>query len=1072
MRKKSAKSADPLVTIEAALDPATRDSPSAAYGHVVPAAQPAVAAILVRRHPKISTWIVCTDARRQEEVAADLLAWGAHPTLFPELEPLTNSEGIADPEVLSERLEVLGRLATGDKLCLVITADQLDSPVPAPETFRRHALTLSVGDRHDVATLERTLASASYESVPKIFSRGQFARRGGILDIFSWQHSQPIRIEFFDEDIESIRSFHLDSQVSIENLTRCEILTGDTDKKHVPLTTYRRKGDLTLHLDPEDPPDDESVIISQSELPDQPEKVPFHPPGIDVFEAGDLVVNEAKRRRFFDQLREWTGEKWNVTLVCNNEGEWERFSELARDNGVDPQTLHFREGSLIAGFTCPAARLAVLSDAELFGRSASQRARRQWIRRERAAAARGGMDYTEFESGDLVVHLDHGIGKYIGLEHLESAPPSDPDTPAATQQVLALEFADSSKLYVPLDQAWQVSRYVGLGKRNPPLSTLGDGKWQRAMKKAERSIFEYAATMLRLQAERDTSVGHAFGPDTHWQHEFESAFVYTPTSDQLRAIEETKLDLEAPRPTDRLICGDVGFGKTEVAIRAIFKAVMGGKQAALLAPTTVLAQQHAQTLRERLSEYPVTVESLHRFRTRAEQTATVGGLAAGSVDVVVGTHRLLSEDVIFKDLGLVVVDEEQRFGVRHKEILKDRFRLIDVLTLSATPIPRTLYLALMGARDMSLIETPPPNRQPVETTICAYDERIIRDAIVRELKRGGQVYLLHNRVRTIDKLAARIVELVPHARVAVGHGQMGEHELEPIMRSFVAGDIDVLVSTTIIESGLDIPNANTILIDRADRFGLADLYQLRGRVGRSHHKAYAYLLLPRELMTATGDARKRVQAIKQYSELGAGFKIAMRDLEIRGAGNILGTAQSGHILAVGFDLYCKMLKRSVATLQGTKSGAASLATARLDFVTTSESEFIGHSDPSTSNPAPDLLPAFLPTRYIAEPHARIEAYRKLADAPDRPGLEALRAEWTDRYGPPPPAVDHLLTLHHIRFAAATARIRSVETRDNKLMLMQKGDYLLYGKKFPRLTSPTPENKLREVLSFLEKRPSE
>ncbi len=1075
MRKETT---DPLAAIDAALGSKIENRESR-IGQVVPAAQPAVAAVLIRRHPKTTVWIVCPDARRQEEVAADFLAWGADPVLFPELEQITDTEGLADPEILSERLEILGRLATGEKLRLVLTADQLEAPVPAPDTFRRHALTLAVGQRHDVPALEATLAKDGYESVPKIFSRGQFARRGGILDVFSWQHSQPIRVEFFDEDIESIRSFHLDSQVSIENHQTCEILTGDTEKKHVPLATYQKPKDLTIHLDPENEAA-EGIIITQSEIRNPKSKIEFHPPGIDVFEAGDLVINEAKRRRFFDQINEWTRAKWTVVLVCNNEGEWERFSELARDNGVDPKTLHFREGSLIAGFTCPAARLAILSDAEIFGRSASQRSRRQWIRRERAAAARGGMDYTEFEPGDLVVHLDHGIGRFEGITTNHQSPVTDHTQPAET--ALIIEFANDSKLYVPLDQAWQVSRYVGLGKRNPALSVLGDGKWQRAMKKAERSIFEYATTMLRLQAERDTSVGHAFGPDTQWQHEFENAFVYQPTVDQLRAIEETKLDLEAERPTDRLICGDVGFGKTEVAIRAIFKAVMGGKQAAFLAPTTVLAQQHAQTLRERMSEYPVTVESLHRFRTKAEQTATVRGLANGTVDVVVGTHRLLSEDVIFKDLGLVVVDEEQRFGVRHKEILKDRFRLIDVLTLSATPIPRTLYLALMGARDMSLIETPPPNRQPVETTICAYDERIMRDAIVRELKRGGQVYLLHNRVRTIDKLAARIVELVPHARVAVGHGQMGEHELEPIMRSFIAGDIDVLVSTTIIESGLDIPNANTILIDRADRFGLADLYQLRGRVGRSHHKAYAYLLLPRELMTATGDARKRVQAIKQYSELGAGFKIAMRDLEIRGAGNILGTAQSGHILAVGFDLYCKMLKRSVATLQGTKSGSATLATARLDFVATSESEFLADPPPKattspTNHQSPvtnhvTKLPAFLPTRFITEPHARIEAYRKLADAPDRPGLSALRAEWADRYGPPPPAVDHLLTLHHIRFAAATARIRSVETRDDKLMLMpkgQSGDYVLFGKKFPRLTSTTPENKLREVLTFLEKR---
>jgi transcription-repair coupling factor (superfamily II helicase) len=611
---------------------------------------------------------------------------------------------------------------------------------------------------------------------------------------------------------------------------------------------------------------------------------------------------------------------------------------------------------------------------------------------------------------------------------------------------------------VAVDQAWQVSRYVGLGKRNPDLSKLGDTKWQRAKKKAQESIFEYAATMLRLQAERETSAGHEFGPDTHWQHEFESAFVYAPTPDQVRAIESAKQDMESTRPMDRLICGDVGFGKTEVAIRAAFKAVMGGKQVVMIAPTTVLAQQHYHNLRERMSDYPVVIESMNRFRPRSEQTKTLRGLGEGTVDIVVGTHRLLSADVVFKNLGLVVVDEEQRFGVKQKEALKDRFRLVDVLTLSATPIPRTLYLALMGARDMSLIETPPPNRKPVETVICAYDERVIRDAIQRELLRGGQVYMLHNRVRTIDKLAERIRDLCPGARVGVGHGQMEEDSLEVVMGKFVAGELDVLVSTTIIESGLDIPNANTIVIDRADRFGLADLYQLRGRVGRSHHKAYAFLMLPRDLM-ASGDARKRVMAIKQYSELGAGFKIAMRDLEIRGAGNILGTAQSGHILAIGFDLYCKMLQRSVSILKGEAGSAGALTTVRLEFLATNEPEYIG-SDAKTK------APAFIPSAYIKDPRTRIEAYRKLADAKDREALDGLRKEWADRFGRLPKAVDNLLTLQKLRLAGAAKRLRSIEVRDDKLMLKRKDDFILFGGKFPRLTSPLPENKLREALEFL------
>ena len=1025
-----------------------------AFASVTPAAQSAVAAMLARR-TRANTWIFCADVRRQEEIAADLATWGVRAFVFPPLESIGENDVLADPETLSERLEVLARIAGGAHgETIVAVAAELEGRVAAPDTFRKNALSLAARQRVDLAALEAALEKGGYEAVPKIFGRGQFARRGGILDVHSWQNPLPVRVELFDDEIESIREFQLDSQISTASLDRCEILLGDPDRKLVPLETYLAKADTRIAIGcaPELAAVQIHEDIGEDAMGDGSASaaVAFFPPGIDFFEAGDFVVNEAKRGRFFTQIREWIADGWKVVLVCNNEGEWMRFGELARDNGLDASAIEFLQGNLTAGFTCPAARLAVLSDAELFGRSSSQRARRALVRRERTMAARTAVDFSEFDEDDLVVHFDHGIGRYLGMEK-----------PAEGGDQLVIEFANEARLYVPLDQAWQVSRYVGLGKRNPALSELGDGKWQRAKNKAERSIFDYAATMLRLQAERDTSTGHAFGPDTHWQQEFEKSFVFQPTADQRRAIDESKADMEGLRPMDRLICGDVGFGKTEVAIRAAFKAVMGGKQVAFLAPTTVLAQQHCQTLRERMSDYPVAIDALHRYRTRAEQTQTVKGLLAGSVDIVVGTHRLLSEDVAFRNLGLVIVDEEQRFGVQHKDRLKERFRLVDVLTLSATPIPRTLYLALMGARDMSLIETPPPNRQPVETVICAYDERVMRDAIERELKRGGQVYLLHNRIRTIEKLAERIRTLCPEATVAIGHGQMHEHELEAVMSQFVAGKIDVLISTTIIESGLDIPNANTIIIDRADRFGLADLYQLRGRVGRSHHKAYAYLMLPRELM-ASGIARKRVLAIRQYSELGAGFKIAMRDLEIRGAGNILGTAQSGHILAVGFDLYCRMLKRSVSMLKGetTRTGAA--AAVRLDFLCTNEPEFIADTG--------GRAPAFLPSGYIVDPPARIEAYRKLADAADDASLGQLRGEWRDRFGPLPAAVENLLVLQSIRLLAASKRLGGVEARDGKLMLKKKGDYILFGGRFPRLTSHTSENTLREILVFLQKRP--
>jgi transcription-repair coupling factor (superfamily II helicase) len=610
-----------------------------------------------------------------------------------------------------------------------------------------------------------------------------------------------------------------------------------------------------------------------------------------------------------------------------------------------------------------------------------------------------------------------------------------------------------------------------VGKHAPHLSSLGDDKWSKARKAAEKSVFLYAGRLLKLQAERETGQGHAYGPDTPWQRELEMSFPYRETVDQLRAIAEIKQDMESRRPMDRLLCGDVGFGKTEVALRAAFKALMGGKQVVFLAPTTVLAQQHLRTLRERMSEYPVKIELLSRYRTAAEQREVVKGLADGSVDLVVGTHRLLSPDVIFKDIGMVIVDEEQRFGVKHKEALKERFRLIDVLTLSATPIPRTLYLSLMGARDMSVIETPPPDRQPVETVICAYDERIIRDAIQRERARGGQVYLLHNRIGTIGKVASRISELCPGVRVLVGHGQMEEGELEGVMKSFVECNADVLVSTTIIESGLDIPNANTIIIDRADRFGLADLYQLRGRVGRGRQKAYAYLMLPRDMMMV-GEARRRVQAIRQYSQLGAGFRIAMRDLEIRGAGNLLGTAQSGQIAAVGFDLYCRMLRQAVARMKGESPGSGELdlgnqALLRLDFVAMTPEEL------SRSNPTPEggakisRCGAFIPSVYLPESRLRIEAHRSLAAAPDVAALELIAASWRDRFGPLPQEISHLFLAERIRREAAAKGITKVETRGERLMLTRGGNFLLIGHRFPRLTASKAASKLSEILRFLE-----
>ncbi|HEV3409536.1 MAG TPA: transcription-repair coupling factor, partial [Chthoniobacterales bacterium] len=714
--------------------------------------------------------------------------------------------------------------------------------------------------------------------------------------------------------------------------------------------------------------------------------------------------------------------------------------------------IELLEGTLARGFAFPAAGLVVLSAAELFGRSLTH-GRRRLQRAERLGRNRAQIDFSELNEGDLVVHLEHGVGRFVQLMKVPAAGGGE-------QEVLALEFAEEAKLYVPLEQAYLVSRYVGVGKKSPPLSSLADAKWARAKKNAAASVFDYAGKMLAVQAERETQVGYAFGPDTKWQSEFEHSFPYRETADQLTAIEDTKRDMERPRSMDRLICGDVGYGKTEVAIRAAFKAVMDGKQVAVLTPTTVLAQQHFETFRQRMLDYPVRIEMLSRFRSHGEQRQVLKLLREGGVDIVIGTHRLISGDVVFKDLGLVVIDEEQRFGVLHKEKFKELFKLVDVLTLSATPIPRTLYLSLVGVKDMSTIETPPLNRLPVETVVCGYDERIIRDAINRELERQGQVYFLHNRVHSIDKMRDRIADLCPEARVDIGHGQMDSDELESVMQRFVAGKTDVLVCTTIIESGLDIPNANTIIIDRADRFGLADLYQLRGRVGRAEHKAYAYLLLPREMMTI-GAARKRINAIKQYSSLGAGFRIAMRDLEIRGAGSILGTQQSGHIMAVGFDLYCQLLKQAVAQLKGEKYRARLEVEVRLDFVATNEAEY------AQLGPK-ERVAAFIPTSYITDTSLRIQAYRNLAQINTREQWDKLRKEWRDRFGKFPPAVDNLLTLTEIKLAAARAGVTRVEVREGKLMLTRRGDFILVGGKFPRLSPGQIERNLSEVLDLTKK----
>ncbi|MEM7696840.1 MAG: transcription-repair coupling factor [Verrucomicrobiota bacterium] len=1000
-------------------------------------------------------WVICPHIRSQESISGELGLWGQEATFLPEFEWSGFEESLPDPEAAAERLAVLKSIREGEGEIVVMTEASLEEAAPEPGNLNRRTESIRVGESCDLSSLAERLEEVGYDQEAQVYQRGQYALRGGIVDIFSWQAMHPVRIELFDEEVESIREFDVDTQISIGKVAQAEILLSEANlEQNGRIADYLAEADLVIAVDCDSERAQvwigQDGVVDHSGVEGDSGACFDHPLG--EFEAGDFILQETRREAFESQLVEWRRDEWTVLMGFHSEAELERFDELVPSVKWSAPRLMPIMGGIARGFTIPDARLVVLSDAEIFGRYQHQRRRRRTALTDARQASRQVTSLREYGYGDMVVHVNFGIGKFKGIRERPARPGDD-----TKEEVLEIEYADEARLYVPLEQAHLVSRYVGTGKKAPKLSRLGDKRWQRVRRDVESSIMDYAARLLSIQAERETHRGFAHPPDNRWQWEFENAFIFKETPDQLRAIESTKEDMESEKPMDRLVCGDVGFGKTEVAIRAAFKAVMSGKQVALLAPTTVLAEQHHQTFRQRMSDFPITIELLSRYRTAAQQRETLKRMVEGEVDIVIGTHRIVSKDSKFKELGLVVIDEEQRFGVQHKERFKERFRFVDVLTLSATPIPRTLYLAMMGVREMSTIDTPPATRRPVATTVCPYDERVIRTAVEKEIARDGQVFFLHNRVKTIRGMKRRIEDLVPKARVEVGHGQMEDEELEAVMKRFVAGEFDVLVCTTIIESGVDIPNANTILIDRADRFGLADLYQIRGRVGRADRRAYAYLLLPPDMLTV-GDARKRINAIKQYSSLGAGFKIAMRDLEIRGAGNLLGTQQSGHIAAVGFDLYCQLLKQSVAKLKGEPGGERIDISIHIDFLCTNESHY--ESAPKGS------LPAFVPSQYMPEAKLRITAYRELAEASEVSELDALRDEWSDRFGRTPDAVENLLRTTEIKIRAARKGCGSVEVQDRKLKLMKNGKYVQINGKFPRLIGDDEEEWLESALDWV------
>jgi transcription-repair coupling factor (superfamily II helicase) len=1104
--------------------------------------------------------VITEDLKTQEAIFNNLQAFLPEALFYPAWETLPHENVLPHVDIISDRLKVLsavvGRATTHGEsgppprqatrpTAIVASAQSLMQRTFSASALSALRFPLALGQRLDLQDLTDRLVELGYHPEYQVNDRGDMAHRGGIVDFFPLECELPVRVEFDGDEIGSIRAFDPITQQSCDKLETITIapagelgLLKHTPNQTASLLELLPQNTLLVLLEPERltetagiyarqiPGNDpffepwEKILSSKLQPVHITEAIDFNSDdainlrlvSLDAFRplesrAPEPEIAEQMRRAFFNQMQHWSADGFSLHVLCSNDGERQRFEELWREQFKSfPPTLHAQRSTLSRGFLWPEGKFAVITDSEIFGRYKLVRPRRKFHGMAQPS------DWTELQEGDFVVHVQHGIGKYLGLKTIEASVPASVGElfearPAINrlQEVLAIEYANEARLYVPVEQAHLVSKYLGAGKRIPKLHELGGALWQRQKFTAERAIMDLASELLEIQAARESLEGHTFAPDTPWQREFEAAFPYDETPDQDTAIEEMKHDMESRKPMDRLICGDVGYGKTEVAIRAAFKAVMDGMQVAVLCPTTVLAEQHWNTFRERMAGFPITVEMLSRFRTPREQKKIVKLLAEGSVDIVIGTHRLLSSDIFFKNLGLVVIDEEQRFGVLHKERFKQLRKLVDVLTLTATPIPRTLYLSLTGARDMSTIETPPQDRLPVETIITPYDERLIKTAIQRELNRGGQVYFLHNRVQSIDAIAERLQKMMsdsdvvgrvtPHGepetpprqvtrpttsrpvRIDVGHGQMSEHELENVMHRFVAGHIDVLVCTTIIESGLDIPNANTIIIDRADRFGLADLYQLRGRVGRWKHQAYAYILVPRH-MQLVQTARKRISAIKQYSSLGSGFKIAMRDLEIRGAGNILGAEQSGHITAIGFDLYCQLLKESVARLKGEKPKRRPQVTLKLDFLFSAR----GSGLPATTglrdgvqNRGREAAPtrqeantlARIPSDYITDTRLRIQAYRRIASTGELADVETLRRELRDRYGPVPREVKLLLQCAEVKILAGHANVDTVETRDDKIMLSQRGVLFQLAGKFPRLTAPKPEGKLTEIKKLLE-----
>ncbi|ERH56722.1 MULTISPECIES: transcription-repair coupling factor [Bacillus amyloliquefaciens group] len=1018
--------------------------------------------------------------------------------LYPVNELISSEIAVASPELRAQRLDVINRLTNGEAPVVVAPVAAVRRMLPPKELWKSSQLVISLGDEIEPDQLSARLVEVGYERSDMVSAPGEFSIRGGIIDIYPLTSEHPVRIELFDTEVDSIRSFNSDDQRSIETLKHVAIgpakeliiraeekaramerldkgladslkklkqdkqkemlhinishdkerlSTGQTDQELVKYLSYFYEKPASL-LD-YTPADtllllDEVSRIHEMEDQLQKEEAEFT---TSLLEEGKIlhdihlsfsfqelmsekrrpaiyyslflrhvqhtspqnIVNVTSRQMqsFHGQMNVLAGEmerfkKSNFTVVFlgANKDRTDRLASVLADYEIEAAKtdsskalvqgqVYVMEGELQSGFELPLMKLAVITEEELFKNRIKKKPRKQKL-----TNAERIKSYSELQVGDYVVHVNHGIGKYLGIETLEIK--------GIHKDYLNIHYQGSDKLYVPVEQIDQVQKYVGSEGKEPKLYKLGGSEWKRVKKKVENSVQDIADDLIKLYAEREASKGYAFSPDHEMQRQFESAFPYQETEDQLRSIQEIKKDMERERPMDRLLCGDVGYGKTEVAIRAAFKAIADGKQVALLVPTTILAQQHYETIMERFQDYPINIGLLSRFRTRKESNETIKGLKNGTVDIVIGTHRLLSKDVVYKDLGLLIIDEEQRFGVTHKEKIKQIKANVDVLTLTATPIPRTLHMSMLGVRDLSVIETPPENRFPVQTYVVEYNGALVREAIERELARGGQVYFLYNRVDDIERKADEISMLVPDAKVAYAHGKMTENELESVMLNFLEGESDVLVSTTIIETGVDIPNVNTLIVFDGDKMGLSQLYQLRGRVGRSNRVAYAYFTYRRDKVL-TEVAEKRLQAIKEFTELGSGFKIAMRDLTIRGAGNLLGAQQHGFIDSVGFDLYSQMLKEAIEERKGDIPKSEQFET-EIDIE----------------------LDAYIPENYIQDGKQKIDMYKRFRSIATIEEKKELQDEIIDRFGSYPKEVEWLFTVAEMKVYGKYERVELIK----------------------------------------------